>query len=142
MGLVWLVMMLLGTIVSIFLARKEKKTVRVSTFAGKVLTSIWISIGISNSIIAFASVIAKAFDPLYIIPIDSIILGLGFYVTAYIVQLRYLKYISLLWWVGGVLFLAFPSFHSILFLSLMLIISILFPAIENRSKWKAQLEQA
>lgn len=135
-GLTWLVLMGLGTIISIIIGIKEKKRIKVKTFAGRILTSMWMSIGVSNCVIAFAAVVAHAYSPLYIIPIDSIVLGIGFFVTGTIQQLKFLKFLSWIWWAGGALFFVFPSLHSILYFSLMLIISLLIPAIQNRNNWK------
>ncbi|HAX47838.1 MAG TPA: hypothetical protein DCX92_02520, partial [Bacteroidetes bacterium] len=44
-GLLWLAAVLTGTAGSVVIARKEKKTIRVKTFSGKILTSIGIAAG-------------------------------------------------------------------------------------------------
>lgn len=137
-GLSWLVLTLLGSIISIFIAIKEKKIIRVKTFAGRILTSIWVAIGISNSIMAFAATIPRAFDPLYIVPLDCIVFGVGFYVCSTIIQMKFLKLLTYIWWLGGVAFMFFPSIHCLLFFSLMLIVSIIIPALQNRKKWKME----
>src|SRR5689334_17326128 len=92
LSLVWLVMIFIGTVGSIWIGIKEKKKIRTKTFASRVLMSVWLSIGVSNTIFAFASAIAHAFNPLYLVSLDSLVLGIGFYVTATIQQIRLLKY--------------------------------------------------
>lgn len=135
-GWSWIVLMGLGTIISLIISRNEKKKIKVTTFAGRVLTSIWVSIGVSNSMFAFASVIPHAYNPLYIIPLDSVVLGIGFYVTGTIQQIKFLKLLSFIWWTGGAYFLIFPGIHNMLFFSFMLIVSLLIPSIQNRNKLK------
>lgn len=141
-GIVWLVMMALGTAGSIIIGIKEKKTIKTRTFAGRVLMAVWLSIGVSNSVFAFAAVIAHAFNPLYIIPLDSIVLGVGFYITGAIQQMRLLKFLTWVWWLQGIFFLIFPGIHSILSFSVLLIVSILIPALENRGKRKLEIQSA
>lgn len=138
LSLVWLVMIFIGTVGSIWIGIKEKKKIRTKTFASRVLMSVWLSIGVSNTIFAFGSAIAHAFSPLYLVALDSLVLGIGFFVTATIQQIRLLKYLSCVWWLQGILFLIFPSIHSILSFSIMLIVSLLIPAMDNRSKWKLE----
>ena len=118
-GLIWLIVIFFGTIGSIWIGIKEKKKIRTKTFASRVLTSVWLSIGVSNSIFAFASAVAHAFNPVYLVALDSLVLGVGFYVTGTIQQIRLLKYLSYVWWLQGILFLIFPSIHSILSFSIM-----------------------
>ena len=139
-GIVWLVMMAFGIAGSIIIGVKEKKTIKTRTFAGRVLMAVWLSIGVSNSIFAFAAVIAHAFNPLYIVALDSIVLGVGFYITGAIQQMRLLRYLTWVWWLQGIVFLIFPSIHSILSFSILLIVSILIPALDNRKKWKMEME--
>ena len=135
-GLSWFVLTLIGSVISIFISIKEKKIIRVKTFAGRILTSIWIAIGVSNTIMAFAAAVPRAFDYLYIVPLDCIVFGVGFYVCSVIIQMKLLRFLTYIWWVGGVAFIFFPSIHCLLFFSLMLIASIIIPALQNRKKWK------
>ncbi len=135
-GFLWMGAVAIGTIGSIITARREKRTVRVKTFAGKLLATIGISIGASNVIFSFASVIAKAFDPLYIVPVDSVALGMAFYVIGVIQQLKTLKILAYLWWAGAIFFFVFPSIHCLLFLSVILMLTVLLPKLEEKDKEK------
>lgn len=130
-GFLWLGTVLIGIIGSIIIAKKEKRVTRVKTFAGKILTSIGIAAGGANLIFAVASGFINAFKPVYIVPVDSVILGMAFYLVGVIQQLKTLKVFAFIWWVGAVFFFFFPSIHCLLFLALMLIIMVLLPKIEG-----------
>lgn len=130
-GLLWLAAVIAGTIGSIVIARREKKTVRVKTFAGKILTSIGIAAGGANLILGISSGFFNAFDPVYIVPADSVILGMAFYLVAVIQQIKTLKFFAFIWWAGAVFFFFFPSMHCLLFLAVMLILMVLLPKIEG-----------
>lgn len=131
-GFLWLGTVIIGITGSILIAYKEKRIKRVKTFAGKILTTIGIAVGGANLMFAFASVIANAFNPVYIIPVDSVVLGMAFYVVGIIQQLKSLKFLAFIWWSGALFFYAVPSFHCLLFFAVMLIVSVWIPKIEEK----------
>jgi magnesium-transporting ATPase (P-type) len=133
-GLLWIGAVVIGIIGSIIIARKERRTVRVKTFAGKLLATIGVAIGAANVMFAFASAVAKAFDPLYIVPVDSVVMGMGFYVIGIIQQLKTLKMLSFIWWAGAIFFFVFPSIHCLLFLAVILILTVWLPKLEEKNK--------
>lgn len=133
-GILWLVSVSVGIIGSIIIARKEKRSVRVKTFAGKILSTVGFSIGGANVIFAFASAVAHAFNPIYIVPIDSIAMGSAFYVIGVIQQLKSLKILTLFWWAGGIFFLAVPSGHCLLYLAVMLLLSVWLSKMEEKKQ--------
>ncbi len=130
-GLLWLAAVLTGTAGSVVIARKEKKTIRVKTFSGKILTSIGIAAGGTNVIFAAASGFFGVFKPVYIVPIDSVVLGMAFYLVGVIQQLKSLKLFAFVWWAGAVFFFFFPSMHCLLFLAIMLVFMVFLPKIER-----------
>ncbi len=135
-GLLWIAVTGFGTAYSIILAKKESRKNKVKTFAGKILAAIGISVGIGNILFAFASVAAKAYDPFVIVSMNSMALGMAFYVISMIQQLKSFKLISFLWWAGSVFFFFRPGVHSLLFLAAMLAISAWVPWAEERKQVK------
>jgi hypothetical protein len=135
-GILWITAVAVGTAGSIIIARKERRMVRVKTFAGKLLATIGIAIGGANIMFSIASGLAHAFHPIYIVSVDSVVMGMGFYVIGVIQQLKTLKILSFIWWAGAIFFFVFPSIHCLLFLAIMLILTILLPRIEEKNKSK------
>jgi hypothetical protein len=136
-GFLWMGAVAIGIVGSVIIARKEKRTVRVKTFAGKLLATIGFTIGGANIIFSFAFAVAKAFDPLYIVSVDSVVMGMAFYVIGVIQQLKTLKIISFIWWAGAVFFFVFPSVHCLLFLAVILVVTVWLPKIEEAGKHKS-----
>ena len=131
-GLLWIAVSLFGSVYSVYLAKKEDRNSKVKTFASKILAAIGIAVGIANILFAFASIIAKAYDPFVIVSMNSMVLGLAFYVISMIQQLKTFKLISLLWWAGSVFFFFRPGIHSLLFLAIMLAVSAWVPWAEEK----------
>jgi hypothetical protein len=133
-GILWIAVSVLGSIYSVYLAKKEERNNKVKTFASKILAAIGIAAGVANILFAFASVIAKAYDPFVIVSMNSMVLGLAFYVISIIQQLKTFKLISLIWWAGSVFFFFKPGIHSLLFLAIMLAISAWVPWVEEKKQ--------
>ena len=133
-GLLWIAAVVIGIIGSLIIARKEKRTVRVKTFAGKLLTTIGLATGGVNIIFSIAAAAAGAFDLLYLVSVDSVVLGMAFYVIGVIQQLKTLRILSFIWWAGAVFFFAFPGIHCLLFLAVMLIVTVWLPKFEEKKR--------
>lgn len=135
-GLLWAGVSIFGTLYSIRLAKKESSKLKVKTFAGKILTAIGIATGIANIMFAFASLAANAFEPFVLVSMNSLILGMAFYVLSVIQQLKSFKILADLWWAGSVFFFFMPGIHSLLFMAIMLAASAWIPWAEERKQTK------
>ena len=135
-GLLWAGVSIFGTMYSIRLAKKESSKIKVKTFAGKILTAIGIATGIANIMFAFSSLVANAFEPFVIVSMNSMILGMAFYILSVIQQLKSFKILADLWWAGSVFFFFMPGIHSLLFMAIMLAASAWIPWAEERKLTK------
>lgn len=139
-GLVWIGVVLIGIIGSIMIANKEKNISHTKTFAGKILAAIGIGVGGANVMFALASGVFGAFHPVYIVPVDSVVLGMAFYLVGVIQQLKTLKVFAYIWWAGAIFFFVFPSMHCLLFLALMLVGVVTFPRLEEKKKSNSNIK--
>lgn len=135
-GILWIAVSVFGSVYSIYLFKKEDKNSNVKTFASKILTAIGIAVGIANILFAFASIVAKAYDPFVIVSMNALILGLAFYVLGVIQQLKSFKILADLWWAGSVFFFFMPGIHSLLFMAIMLAASAWIPWAEEKKQTK------
>ena len=135
-GILWIAVSVFGSVYSIYLFKKEDKNSNVKTFATKILTAIGIAVGIANILFAFASIVAKAYDPSVIVSMNALILGLAFYVLGVIQQLKSFKILADLWWAGSVFFFFMPGIHSLLFMAIMLAASAWIPWAEEKKQTK------
>ena len=136
-GILWIAVSVFGSVYSVYLAKKEERSIKVKTFAGKILTSIGIATGIANTMFAFASLVANAFDPFVIVSMNAMILGMAFYVLSVIQQLKSFKILADLWWAGSIFFFFMPGIHSLLFMAIMLAASAWIPWAEEKKQTKA-----
>ena len=135
-GGLWLVLMTGGWVVSSVIARKENKTRRVKTFAGKILSGIWIGSGVAMMMFGFIGIITHAYNPIFICPIIATVLGATYYASGVIQSQNWVKNLSYGWWGGAVLLFVFPGFHSLLIFAFMMIMLQTVPGIILYRQWK------
>jgi len=138
-GLMWFITMISAFIIEGIIGRKFSKRSRVKTFAGRLLSSLWIASGLSMFMLGFAGTISGAYNPIYICPLISIVLGLAYYTSGTIQQIRWLKMISVGWWAGAVYTFAFPGIHTLLIFAIMMVCLQVIPGIILNNKYKKEL---
>jgi hypothetical protein len=136
-GLMWLITIVSGFIASSFIEKKSLRKQKVSTLAGKILGSVWFASGIAMSIIGFIGPLTKAYNPVFICPIISVILGVSYFVSGAIQQVKWLQWLTLGWWAGAIATFVFPSIHTLLIFAMMLVFFQTIPGIVLYRKWKA-----
>jgi hypothetical protein len=141
-GILWMIMMAGGAVASSVMKSRDLKKARVYTFAGKVLSSIWIAAGIAMFIVAFVGPAFKVYDYTYISSIISIILGVAYFVSGEIQQIKWLKLLSIGWWGGGIALFAVPGIHSYLIFGFMIIFLQTLPGIFLYNKWKEEISSS
>jgi hypothetical protein len=82
MGIMWLIIIALGVVGGIIIEKGEMKTRKVQTFAAKLLSSLWLASGISMITVGFIGGMAKAYNPVFISPIISLILGVSYFTSS------------------------------------------------------------
>jgi len=140
--LVWIVMMFGGGIATTIMKFRDVKKAKVHTFTGRILSSVWLAGGIAMFMIAFVGPAFKAYSYVYINPIISLVLGIMYFVSGGLQQIRWLKYLSLGWWSGAIVLFAFPGIHSMLVFGLMLVFLQTIPGIMLYKKWKKEINPA
>ena len=138
-GLMWFAAMISAWIIGSIVGRRSAKKSRVKTFAGKLLNSLWAASGISMFMLGFVGTISGAYNPIYICSLISIVLGVAYYTSGEIQQIRWLKMLSLGWWAGAVFTFAFPGVHTLLIFAVMMICFQVIPGIILYKKWKNEI---
>ena len=141
-GWMWLVLMVSASIIAILWEKRTDKKRPVKTFAGKMLGSLWFAGGISMFMFGFIGTFSGAYNPIYICPIISTVLGSKFYISGEIQQLKWQKLLSIGWWAGAILLFFFPSVHTLLIFALMLIFFQAVPGIILNRKYQKELAQS
>ncbi len=139
-GMMWFIAMLSASIIEGIIEKKREKKVRVKTFTGKLLSSLWAASGFCMFMLGFAGTITGAYSPVVIFPLISIVLGLSYFVSGAIQQIKWLRYISVCWWTGSAALFAFAGIHSMLVFAGMLVCLQIFPGVLLYVRSKKQPE--
>jgi hypothetical protein len=135
-GLLWFILMFGGWIISFIISRKEAKTRRVETFAGRILSAVWISAGIAMMILGFIGIIARAYNPIFICPLIATVLGAAYFTSGMVQSQNWVRNLSFGWWAGAVIMFVFPGLHSLLIFAFMMISLQTIPGIILYKQWK------
>jgi hypothetical protein len=138
-GWMWFVLMIGAAISGSIYERKADKKRKVKTFAGKLLGSIWFAGGISMFMFGFIGTLSGAYNPVYICPVISTVLGVTFYISGEIQQLKWQKLLSLGWWAGAILLFFLPGVHTLLIFAIMMICFQVIPGIIMNRTWKKEM---
>ena len=136
--LLWATLIGIGcvyTTVNYFQSRKKK---RFATFGGKILGSLWLGCGIVMTIIGFIAPFTGAVKPWAIVPMTSLVIGVGYLVTGVIHDDRWTRLSAIGWWLGAIVMLLWPGYYMFLLFAAMMIVFQIFPGIKLYHQWKSQ----
>jgi hypothetical protein len=139
-GYMWLILMVSGVIADGLIGKYQDRKSKVHTFADRILGSLWLASAISMFIFGFVGTISGAYNPVFICPVISTSLGISYFTSGAIQQIKWLQYLSLGWWAGGIFLFAFPSIHTLLIFALMLIFFQVVPGIILKRSAKKEAE--
>jgi len=140
MSSVWLVLMAL-LMLSIVLAQKriEKGAVK-KTFATQIFSGVWFACGIPVLITSILFFVTNDIQLKSFMACVSACMGIGYYLTGVINDLRFMKYLAAGWWAGVALSLLWSRFGQEyqlgLFFSLLIILLEIVPGMIIYKKWK------
>ncbi|MEZ4689733.1 MAG: hypothetical protein R3A12_05970 [Ignavibacteria bacterium] len=135
-GMMWFVLMTSAAIADAIIGNRQVKRSKVRTYAGDLLSSLWKATGIAMFMFGFLGIVTRAYDPIYISPVISTTLGIAYFTSGAIQQLKWLKYVSIGWWAGAVYLFIFPSVHTLLIFAIMMICLQIIPGLVLNRKYK------
>jgi hypothetical protein len=141
-GLMWFVLMISTAIAAGIYESRVAKRRPAQTFAGKLLSSLWFAGGIAMFIFGFAGTVSGAYNPVYVCSVISTVLGVTYFVSGEIQQIKWLKWLSLGWWAGAVYTFFFGSVHTLLIFAIMLIFFQVVPGIILNRKYKREFAES
>ena len=139
-GMMWFVLMISAAIAASIYERFADKKRKVRTFAGKLLGSLWFAGGIAMFMFGFMGTISGAYNPVFICPIISTVLGVTYFTSGAIQQIKWLQRLSFGWWAGAILTFLYPGIHTLLIFALMMICFQVLPGIILNRKWKKEMK--
>jgi hypothetical protein len=136
---IWVVLIPVGWIYS-FYNRRVLKIKFPSTYAGRLMVSIWGSAGIAMTIIGFLGTYSGTIKPMAISPLLSIILGSAYFISGKVVGVKWISYLAFGWWIGGLILLFVTSVYSFLIMALLMLFFQTIPGILIYRKYKKEVE--
>lgn len=140
-GMLWFISMTGAAILEGIIERRRDKQIKVKTFAGKLLNTLWSASGICMFILGFAGTISGAYNAIMIFPLISIVLGSAYLISGVIQQVKWLSVISLFWWGGALVLLLLPGIHSMLVFAAMIMCFQVTPGVIMFVQSKRELKQ-
>ena len=138
-GLAWFILMLSGALIDGIIGRRQSKSSKVTTFTSRIMGSLWFASGIAMFMYGFLGTITKAYNPVFICPIISTSLGISYFTSGSIQQIKWLQNISFGWWAGAAIMFIFPSVHTLLIFAIMMICLQVIPGLILNKKSKQDL---
>ncbi len=135
---IWVVLIPIGWIYS-FINRKSIKEQHPSTYAGKLLGTVWLAAGIAMTIIGFIGPVLGAIKPMAISPIACIITGSAYFISGIIVEEKWIRNLSFGWWIGGIVLLRVVSAESFLIMAVLMLFFQTIPGILIYKKYKEEM---
>lgn len=139
-GLMWLILMISAAIIDGIMGRREVRARKAHTYAANILGSLWFASGIAMFIYGFLGLMTKAYNPVFICPIISTSLGISYFTSGAIQQVKWLQNVSFGWWAGAAVMFIFPSIHSVLIFAVMMTCLQIVPGIILNKKSKETIK--
>jgi hypothetical protein len=125
----WPVLIAFGWIYTIVTEIRIEKKRRVKTFAGKIMGAVWISFGISATILGFVGTVSNAYHGVIISPLIAVLLGTGYLVSGLLSGKSWVSYLSIAWWGGAIVMFFMQNLESLLVMIGMMILFQVIPGI-------------
>ncbi|HMS33243.1 MAG TPA: hypothetical protein PKC91_04080, partial [Ignavibacteria bacterium] len=122
------------------LEKRHEKKMKVHTIAGRIIGSLWFASGIAMFIYGFLGSVSGGYNSVYICPVISTSLGISYFTTGEIQQVKLLKYIAFGWWIGAVVLFFYPGIHTLLIFALMMICFQILPGVILNRKFKKDID--
>ena len=129
LGWFWPALVAIGWIYTIVTEIRRERRSKTSTFAGKVLGGLWLAVGISATILGFVGSLSGAYHGVFISPLISIVLGIGYLLSGILYGKNWLALLSIGWWLGSIIMFFMQNLEVILVMIGMMIILQIIPGI-------------
>lgn len=125
----WLAVLIPGIIISIFDGIKESKEKCEVTFIDKITTAIWKAGGISMLSAGAIGMSNISLNGIFVSPIICLILAVCYFITGELHRLKWLRNLSVGYWIGAILMFLFPNEYTLLGMAAIMIAFQMVPGI-------------
>lgn len=125
----WIVAIALGWAYSTWSRHRAGVRASATTFGGRMLTAIWVGVGVSLTLIGLLGAVSGAVPRGSIPGLMASLLGTGYFVSSYVYRMNWVRWLALAWWGGAALMLLWQGTHTLLLLMAMTIAFEVVPGI-------------
>lgn len=137
---VWIPLIALLITVNFILQKKAEKKTTKKTFIGKVFSALWLACGIPILIITLIHFITGLISLQALFISVSAILGIGYYLTGVINDLKFMMYLSFIWWAGTTVAMLWSfigeEYQLALLFSVLVVVQQIIPGVIIFAKWR------
>ncbi|HAP36082.1 MAG TPA: hypothetical protein DCQ28_09125 [Bacteroidetes bacterium] len=136
--LLWGILIGMGWVYSLIRGFVVHRRSHERTFAGKVISSVWLSCGIVMTLIGFALPALGVIKGWEIMPLIALVTGIAYYITSIVITEKWVRYSAYGWWIGALLIAAFPGKYIFLIYAGMMVCFQIVPGIVLQRHYKNQ----
>ena len=133
---VWIGLIAIGWGYAYYESKKHKKTRKTTSLAERILGGVWLACGISMTIFGFIGTFSGAIKGIYVSPVLSLVLAIAYFVSGVVNDIKWLRNISIGWWLGGIFMFVYPGQKTNIIMALMMIAFQIAPGIILLNKVK------
>lgn len=133
LGYIWIGLVTIGWSGSFLMGRREKRENGTENFASKVASALWMGGGISMSIMGFAFGTINGY---YINPTIAVILGVLYFTTGVLYEMKWLSRLGYGWWAVAILMFYWLCKENFLVYGIVIILFMVVPGIILNKNYK------
>ncbi|MFQ6677094.1 MAG: hypothetical protein ACE5D0_02135 [Fidelibacterota bacterium] len=131
----WVLVIIGGWLFELIYNQRVERKRSVRTYSEKVDGMMWLSLGITMTMIGFVGTAAGAFSTLYLSPILCTILAVGYFTSGVLYDAKWIRNLAVGWWAGAVIMFIFPGLYHLLFMAGMMIFFQTIPGYIIHKNW-------
>jgi hypothetical protein len=136
--LTWFILIGAGWAFSAVRSFSRKKIHRATTYSGRMMKTVWIACGICMTIVGFVFSASGLIEGWAINPIISLFMGLAYFTSGTVLDMRYLYVAGFAWWSAAVVMAVWPGTHTFLIFAVLMIAFHIVPGLIFYKKWKTE----
>ncbi len=139
---IWVISIGLGWLISMIMGMREPSKPDGWPIGAKLIGLIWVSSGVSMTIIGFVAPYSGALHAWAICPAIATVMGGAYTISSLVYRMKWVTMVGVAWWVGGLVMFEVRGIETLPIFGGMMIFFQIVPAIAFYTIWKRELAKA
>jgi len=136
---IWIVTVAFGWLISIVMGMREPSKPGVWTVGARLISLIWVSAGVSMTILGFVGGMTGAVHSWAICPVIATVMGGAYTTSSLVYRMKWLTMVGIAWWVGAIVMFAVEGLATLPIFGTMMILFQIVPGLVFYRTWKRNL---